>query len=129
LAGTFATIAAEFGKNQSEPRGDWIVAEYAPRTLGESGKRLWKSVVDEYELSEHERVLLLEACRTADLCDRLSATAARVDRPSRVLVELRQQRATLVKLFAALGLPSGCADNNHRAGPVRHRAPSLRRTS
>ena len=105
------------------------MAEYAPRELQIAGRRLWRAVSDEYELAEHERILLLEACRTADLLDRLAATAAGIESPSAVLVECRQQRAVLVKLLAALGLPSGVAEAaTPSAGPVRHRAVSLRRT-
>lgn len=43
----------------------------APRGLRTSGKRLWTAVTDASDLEEHERLLLRQACRTADLCDAL----------------------------------------------------------
>ena len=52
----------------------------APRTppgLGTSGKRLWRSVVSEFELQVHEEILLLEAARCADRLDRLAEEASK----------------------------------------------------
>jgi len=37
------------------------------------GRRLWNYVVDEFELAEHERSLLLEAARTADTIEDLQS--------------------------------------------------------
>ena len=48
-----------------------MTTSYAPRGLGAAGRRLWKSVTDTYELEEHERAVLTEAARTADLCAKL----------------------------------------------------------
>jgi hypothetical protein len=49
-----------------------------PSDLRESGLKLWRSVVDVYELGEHETVLLVQACRTVDLLDEL-APAVQLD--------------------------------------------------
>lgn len=100
-----------------------MTTSYAPRGLGAAGRRLWKSVTDTYELEEHERAVLTEAARTADLCAKLAAKADRIDGTSPVLVELRQQRLALAKLLGALKVPA--------AGPTpsqtfRNRRPSLR---
>ncbi|MFE2466243.1 hypothetical protein [Streptomyces mirabilis] len=88
-----------------------------PDGLGESGTRLWESVADPFELDVHEQLLLLQACRTADLLDRLSAEVAaggltvvnqkgdRISNP--VVVEQRQQSITLTRLLASLRMPSG----------------------
>ena len=101
---------------------------YAPRGLGPAGRRLWRSVLDQYELEEHERVLLVEACRTADTCTRLEEAAADLD-TGPVLVELRQQRLTLFKLISALRLPAGLTgEAPPRGSAFRNRAPSLRNT-
>jgi hypothetical protein len=73
-------------------------------------------VVDPFELDEHERIQLLEACRIAD---RLDALRVLVDREGVViaspqgakahpaLVEARQQGIALARILAALRLPSG----------------------
>ena len=91
-----------------------------PEGLRASGRRLWSDVLTEFELSEHETAVLREACRTADSLDDLQA---RVDddgvmsqssqgvRVHPALVELRQQRITLARLFAALHLPVGDEDD------------------
>lgn len=83
-----------------------------PRGLKAAGKRLWASVVDAYELEEHEAALLLEAARTVDLLDDLAALVAR-DGPMvggkmhPAAVEARQARIALARLTAALRLPAG----------------------
>lgn len=78
------------------------------------GRRLWASVVDVYDLDEHELVLLREASRTVDLLDGLDAAVradgALLESPQGVkahpaAVEARQQRLTLARLLAALRLP------------------------
>ncbi len=45
----------------------------APNGLRAPGRRLWQSVVDDFELEEHELALLVEAVRTVDLLDLLDA--------------------------------------------------------
>ena len=88
-----------------------------PKGLATSGQRLWRSVVEGYDLDVHEELLLLEACRCADRLDRLATDSAdaplvvtnsrgdQVSHPS--LVESRQQQITLSRLLASLRLPSG----------------------
>lgn len=81
-----------------------------------SGRRLWRAVLAEYDLEEHELALLREMVRTVDMLDEL---AARVLADGSVLagptgtkihpavVESRQLRIALARLQAALRLPSG----------------------
>ena len=93
------------------------------------GRRLWKSVVGEFELDEHETALLVEAVRTVDLLDELAAEVRRdgalVDSPQGqkahpAAVEARQQRIALARLLAALRLPSGDeGDKQASARPQR----------
>ena len=45
----------------------------APTGTRAPGRRLWSSIVDVYELEEHETALLTEAVRTVDLLDLLDA--------------------------------------------------------
>lgn len=79
------------------------------------GRRLWVSVLRDYELDEHETVLLVEAVRTVDLLDLLEVEVRKgavVESPqgrkaNPAAVEARQQRIALARLLAALRLPSG----------------------
>jgi hypothetical protein len=88
-----------------------------PKGLGTAGRRLWRSVVEEFELDEHERVLLVQACRTVDRLDDIAAGL--VGQPLTVenfrgdpvahplLNEQRQQSLTLGRLLASLRMPTG----------------------
>lgn len=90
------------------------------------GRRLWASVMDNFELEEHERALLIEAVRTVDLLEVLNARL-REDGPlvetghgtkaHPAAVEARQQRIALARLLAALRLPSG--DEGDHLGSAR----------
>lgn len=100
------------------------MAEKAPTGLRDAGKRLWRSVLDDYELDEHERAMLLEACRSVDLLDQLDTAVRRdgamVDSPQGAkahpaAVEARQQKIALARLLAALRLPAG-ADGDQAEG-------------
>lgn len=96
-------------------------APTAPKGTRASGRRLWSSVVDRYELEEHEAALLREAVRLVDLLDELQAV---VDRDGPLLgtgekrrvhpaaVEARQSRIALARVLAALRLPD--ADSGKR---------------
>jgi hypothetical protein len=76
----------------------------------------------DFELSEHEVTLLLEACRVADVCadlqgrvDRegtMTRTRLGEDRANPALVELRQQRILLTRLIVALRVPVGDQDDS-----------------
>jgi hypothetical protein len=43
----------------------------APDGAGAAGARLWRAVLADFELAEHELTLLRQAVRVADLCGRL----------------------------------------------------------
>lgn len=91
-----------------------------PKGLRTSGRRLWREVVDSYELEVHESLLLRQACRCADRLDELAtlveSDGVMVDDPRRGLVahpaavEHRQQSITMTRLLASLRLPSGDED-------------------
>ncbi len=81
-----------------------------------AGRRLWTSITSDFDLEEHELVLLREAVRTVDLLADLDvlvkAEGSMVDSPQGrkahpAAVEARQQRITLARLLSALRLPSG----------------------
>lgn len=98
-----------------------------PDGLKWNGRKLWQATVAEFELSEHETNLLLQACRQVDILDLLQAhvdvDGPVIDGPTgprihSALIELRQGRIALARLLAALGLPTGDADAD---GPKRQR--------
>lgn len=88
--------------------------------LGARGRRLYREVLAEHqELGARERVVLEEAARTADRCERLDGLLrgdrdewARVERPDtgtrfvlvidKTMAEARQQQATLARLLSEL---------------------------
>jgi hypothetical protein len=88
-----------------------------PSGLAASGRRLWRDVIDSYDLDVHEELLLTEAARVADRLDRLAVEAAGnpvtstnakgdlIAHPA--MVEARQQAIVLARLVASLRLPSG----------------------
>jgi len=92
----------------------------APRGTRAPGRRLWRAVLEEYSLEEHEMALLREAVRTVDLLDELDGLVRRdgalQDSPQGLrahpaAVEARQQRIALARLLAALRMPAGAGDD------------------
>lgn len=86
-----------------------------PNGLKAAGKKLWAAVVDDFELGEHELVVLLEACRTVDslaaletiiTADGVTDRSPQGVRAHPALVEARQQRLVLAKLVASLRIPT-----------------------
>jgi hypothetical protein len=93
---------------------------------------LWQSTVAEFELEEHELVLLREACRTADAVDALQAAvdgegvlnvSPQGVRAHPALVELRAQRICFARLVAQLGLPTGEEDPDAQSAPAAGNGP------
>ena len=88
----------------------------APSGLRQSGAELWRAVMVDYVLDEHETTILREACRTADSLDALLAlvdaeglmsSTSQGPRIHPALVELRQQRLAFARLLTALRIPTG----------------------
>jgi hypothetical protein len=99
-----------------------------PAGAQRAGKALWNAVLDEYELEEHELLLLREMVRTVDVLDDLEAWVAQDgvmlgssqgERAHPALVEARQQRITLARLQAALRLPAGEEESGDQRRPQR----------
>ena len=83
-----------------------------PRGAQAAGRRLWRAVLREFELEEHEQTLLRQAVHVADLCDGLQREVdaegfLRDGRIHPAVVELRQQRIVLARLIVALRVPLG----------------------
>lgn len=94
-------------------------ATRAPNGLGQAGKKLWSTVTDSFELGEHELLVLLEACRTADTLNELEESrkmyGSVIDSPhgkkaNPAVVEARQQRLVFAKLLASLAIPAEVAE-------------------
>ena len=79
-----------------------MTRQYAPRGLGTAGRRLWREVVAAHELTAGERVILIEACRSADLCQRLADTAEKPGCLRSTRTELRAERSLLARLVREL---------------------------
>ncbi len=106
-----------------------------PAGLAVAGRRLWRSVLSDFVLAEHEVTLLRQAASVADLCDVLAAVVAadgvmvtsRLDeaRIHPALIELRLQRITLARLVVALRVPLS-VDQEGPAPSVSVSSPAAR---
>lgn len=87
-----------------------------PRGSQAAGRRLWRSVLGEFELAEHELTLLRQAVRVADVCEVLQRRVDDEgvllgDRAHPALVELRAERILLARLIVALRVPFGLQED------------------
>lgn len=86
-----------------------------PAKLAAKGRGLWRQIVDGYDLRPDEVRVLEDACREADLIERLEEQLRGADLMVRgsqgqlvaspLVSELRQHRATLTQMLKALKLP------------------------
>jgi alkanesulfonate monooxygenase SsuD/methylene tetrahydromethanopterin reductase-like flavin-dependent oxidoreductase (luciferase family) len=91
------------------------VTHRAPNGLGRSGRKLWREIVDAYEIERHELPILETAARVADqiaeLAEDLQGAPTTVagsqgqDRVHPLVQELRLQRDLLTRLLARLSWP------------------------
>lgn len=101
----------------------------APRGLKTAGRRLWRAVTDDYDLTVAEELQLTEACRVADRLDAIARESD--DAPLTVenrkgdqvanplLTEARQQQIVFTRLLAALRLPTGETEGGELVRPQR----------
>ena len=87
-----------------------------PEGSQRAGRRLWKAVVVDFDLAEHELTLLREAVHVADVCEQLQQLVHEEGlmvegRANAALVELRMQRILLARLLVALRVPIGDAED------------------
>jgi hypothetical protein len=91
-----------------------------PADLRGSGRQLWQRIMDDFDLAEHERAVLVQACRTRDYCDELAEVIRRDGllwadgRPAPAVVEFRQQSNMLARLVASLRVPIDEAEDDGR---------------
>jgi hypothetical protein len=92
-----------------------------PKGAGPSGRRLWKSVQECYELEEHERALLVALVRQVDRLDKLEdliaadglmATGHGTTKVHPAVVEARSTAIAVARISASLRLPAGDQDDD-----------------
>jgi hypothetical protein len=103
-----------------------------PRNLGDRGRELWDSVIPTYQLKADEIQILIDACREADLIERLhdalvngdliSSGYNGQDVPAPTLSEIRQHRALLNTLLKALKLPESAASAARKKAETSEKA-------
>lgn len=101
-------------------------ASRRPVNLGKRGKALWDSIIPAFELRPDEMCVLEDACREADLIERLHAELATAELTTKgsmgqevaspYVSEIRQHRAVLAGLLGKLKIPDS------PAGAARKRA-------
>lgn len=87
----------------------------APKSLADKGLSLWQEISGKYELRPDEHRLLEDACREADLIDRMESEIQGMPLTARgsqgqpvaapLVTEIRQHRATLARMLGQLRLP------------------------
>jgi len=107
----------------------------APSGLGRAGRRLWRSVLAEYELSAAELVLLEQAARTADLLEAMTAELAGgvtaegsvgQVRAHPLLAAAAEHRKVLGTLLMQLALPLPGEEYGQVRSPQQHAAAQAR---
>lgn len=96
-----------------------MTALRAPVGLGKRGKALWSSIANIYELRPDELCTLEDACREADLIERLHGELAESSLTTKgsmgqevaspYVSEIRQHRTVLTTLLKSLKLPDSPA--------------------
>jgi hypothetical protein len=91
-----------------------------PKGAGPSGRRVWRAVLGEFELEEHERALVTALVRQVDRLDALEALIPEegltvtghgtVKMHPAVVEEARQSAIAVARISAALRLPAGEED-------------------
>ncbi len=99
-----------------------------PAGSGPSGRRLWRSVVAEFELGEHERALLVAMVRMVDrlhvleeliAAEGLMVTGHGTTKVHPAVVEARSTAIAVARIGAALRLPAGEEDEGASTGQRR----------
>jgi hypothetical protein len=87
-----------------------------PKGAGPSGRRVWRAVLGEFELEEHERALVTALMRQVDRLDELEALITAEGlmvsghgtvKMHPAVIEARQSAIAVARISAALRLPAG----------------------
>lgn len=108
-------------------------AEAIPAHLGDAGRELYSAAVEGFDLTIPETSALLQAAETLDTLRELEDALREhgritpTGRPSPLLVELRQQRAILVRLLGLLDLREDEEEDRQTATSRAARAAARKR--
>lgn len=113
------------------------MAPKTPTNLGKRGKALWSSIAPVYELRPDELCTLEDACREADLIERLHAELAVAELTTKgsmgqevaspYVSEIRQHRTVLANLLKTLKIPDSPAGAARKHAQVSDAARSAAR--
>lgn len=126
----FSPDAETTGNRAGVPHLAGMSVPKPPASAGVEGRRLWRSVLAEFELSGHELAVLRQAVRAADRCEALAGvleetgltttTAHGGLKLNPVASELRACELGLARLLCALRIPlGGEQDGDQRTGQHR----------
>ena len=102
-----------------------------PQGAGPSGRRIWRAILGDFELDEHERALVTALVRQVDRLDQLEAlieaegltvTGHRTMKMHPAVVEARQSAIAVARISAALRLPAGEQEDGQGAAGGTQRA-------
>lgn len=115
-----------------------MTAPKPPTKLGAQGKALWNSIIPQYELRPDELRVLADACREADLIERLQVELNERDLITKGSMgqevaaphvsEIRQHRTVLANLLKSLKLPDTPAGAARKRAQVSEAARTAART-
>jgi hypothetical protein len=115
-----------------------VAAPKTPTSLGKRGKALWSSIVPTYDLRPDELCTLEDACREADLIERLHAELATSELTTKgsmgqevaspYVSEIRQHRTVLTNLLKSLKIPDSPAGSARKRAVVSDAARSAARS-
>lgn len=110
------------------------MTDQQPTNLGARGKAFWTEIASKFSLRADERRILEDACREMDLIERmdreLRSAELTIDGSrgqgvvNDLVKEIRQHRALLARLLAALKLPDELAQGESRSSSARDAAIS-----
>ena len=102
-----------------------------PKGAGTAGRKLWRAVLGEYELEQHEVALVTALVRQVDRLDALEdlitaeglmLTGHGTQKVHPAVVEARQSAIAVARIAAALRLPSGEQEDGEDGRPQRRGA-------
>lgn len=106
-----------------------------PAGLGPAGRRLWRSVVEVFDVEGHHAQILALACHQADIADRLTAEAEAEGlivagasgqrRHHPALTEARLASVAAARIIASLGLDKAPDTPDPNADPIRESPGTL----
>ena len=104
------------------------MSTWTPGDLGERGQALWDEITTTFQLRADEREILADACREADLLERLQAELVQSELVTRgsmgqevagaIVTEIRQHRTSYMNMLKALKLPDTPATSARKKSQV-----------